>query len=143
MKSTADADSQLFVEIRDSPWNKQKGLAVKASFSKLKRDFERVRGCYSETVGKYHAKQRAETSLLSSQIEESLAAGTPQRSKRVVQEEDFFDREMRMREAESEQINTSMRKVNAIYDVSMSQGLSLDCVLLFLTSSFNRILVSW
>lgn len=97
---------------------------MKASFSKLKRDFERVRGCYSETVGKYHAKQRAETALLSSQIEENLvaaASSTPQRRKKVLQEEDFFDREIRMREAESAQINTSMRKVNAIYDVSMIQ----------------------
>jgi hypothetical protein len=65
LQSAKDADSDLALAIQQSPWN-QKDLTVKASFSKLKRDFERAHSAYEDAVRTYLTKQKAEAALLSS-----------------------------------------------------------------------------
>ena len=63
LQSAENAANDLDAAIKQSPWN-QKDLAVKSSFSKLKRDFERTHKIYSSAVTKYHRKQSAEAALL-------------------------------------------------------------------------------
>ena len=69
LQSAENADTDLEVAIKQSPWN-QKDLAVKASFSKLKRDFERAHKMYSSAVTNYHRKQSAEAAVLFSRKED-------------------------------------------------------------------------
>jgi hypothetical protein len=54
---------------------------VKASFSKLKRDFERAHNTYQSVVANYHAKQKAEAALLSSKSDPSLTHGHKNRER--------------------------------------------------------------
>lgn len=72
LQSAANAAADLDAAIKQSPWN-QKDLAIKASFSKLKRDFERAHKTYSSAVKKYHQKQSAEAALLFSKKSERPA----------------------------------------------------------------------
>jgi hypothetical protein len=67
LKSAESADIDLAVKIKQSPLN-TKSVTVMASFSKLKRDFERAHKTYQTTVQIYHAKQNAEAALLSSTL---------------------------------------------------------------------------
>lgn len=69
LQSAENAATDLDAAIKQSPWN-QKDLAVKASFSKLKRDFERAHKMYTSAVTNYHRKQNAEAALLFSRKEE-------------------------------------------------------------------------
>jgi hypothetical protein len=69
MQSAKDSDSDLASAIQLSPWNK-KDLAVKASFSKLKRDFERAHNAYENAVQTYLSRQKAEAALLSNPIDQ-------------------------------------------------------------------------
>ena len=89
MKSANTAAIDLENSVEQSPWN-QKDLAVKASFSKLKRDFERARKTHICSVAKYHAKQRSEAALLSSsphRVESPLERTVSPRQQRAVMDE--------------------------------------------------------
>jgi hypothetical protein len=145
LQSAKDADLDLASAIRQSPWN-QKDLAVKASFSKLKRDFERAHNAYDLAVRTYLTRQKAEAALLSSPIDyKAIRERIRERRKRGVEKvevslrfcdalmlemnlnefihlpnpvkvkEDFFDRAMREREKETEDINKSLHVVQNIY----------------------------
>jgi len=70
---------------------------------KLRRDFARVREHFAEVTQSHMRKQQAEVSLFHSAAPE------------VGEEEEFFDRAMREREQEVNNIHQSMRTVNAIY----------------------------
>jgi hypothetical protein len=74
---------------------------------KLHRDFKRVHKHLMQFMGAYHLRQQAEVSMLST----SANAGE--------EKEEFFDRAMRERHAEVNQIHSSMHKVNDIYTVSL------------------------
>lgn len=70
---------------------------------KLRRDFARVQEHFAEVSQSHIRKQQAEVSLF-----HSKASGEGE-------EEEFFDRAMREREQEVNNIHQSMRTVNAIY----------------------------
>jgi hypothetical protein len=74
---------------------------------KLHRDFRRVHKQLIQIMGAYQLRQQVEVSFLST----SATAGE--------EKEEFFDRVMRERHAEVNQIHSSMHKVNAIYTVSL------------------------
>jgi hypothetical protein len=69
LKSAEEVDVDLADQIQNSPWNKQKDLAVQSSFSKLKRDFARVHKLYRSVIQKHLEKQKAEMAFLSSRLE--------------------------------------------------------------------------
>ena len=85
LQSAKDADLDLASAIQQSPWN-QKDLAVKASFSKLKRDFERAHNAYNLAVRTYLTRQKAEAALLSSPIDyKAIRDRIRERRKRCVE----------------------------------------------------------
>ena len=86
----------------------------KAAFSKLQRDFGRIDEKFRVLLGAYHQKQRAEIAMLSAEPD-SFQSKQQKQVGRQHQEEDFFDRKMREREQEINQINQKMHRVNQIY----------------------------
>jgi len=123
LKSVQEMDVSLAQQIEDGPWHTGDGV-VKASFSKLNRDYERVHNSYKRITNGYFEKQRAEVAFLSRDHEEKFGElNTPNRRRsqhnreqvRALETEDFFDRTMREREDEMKDINRKVHIVNDIF----------------------------
>mmetsp|Transcript_24411 Transcript_24411/g.36223 ORF Transcript_24411/g.36223 Transcript_24411/m.36223 type:complete len:303 (-) Transcript_24411:227-1135(-) len=116
VKSAQDADAAISQRVEHCTWQKC-DVAVRASFSKLKRDYERAHETYEKVTEIYLLKQSAEVSMLSSKQEETIHDTYSQRNHILVsQEEDFYDRTMREREQEAKKINDKLHVVNGIYE---------------------------
>eukprot|EP00548_Thalassiothrix_antarctica_P000910 CAMPEP_0194148352 /NCGR_PEP_ID=MMETSP0152-20130528/31827_1 /TAXON_ID=1049557 /ORGANISM="Thalassiothrix antarctica, Strain L6-D1" /LENGTH=318 /DNA_ID=CAMNT_0038849837 /DNA_START=422 /DNA_END=1378 /DNA_ORIENTATION=+ len=124
LKSVQETDVAIAQQIENGPWLKGDGV-VKASFSKLTRDYERVHNSYKTIADEYFQKQRAEISLLSRDNEEKFgehnSANSGQSHKngtevRLLEREDFFDRTMRERDNEMRNINRKVHIVNDIFE---------------------------
>jgi hypothetical protein len=103
MRSSKDAEhdiSRRLHEFEETSLRTQNGRGQMA-MRKLRRDFARVHQQFATSMQSHQRRQHAEASLLN-------ADG--------VKSEEFFDRAMREREQEINDVHHSMKKVNAIYE---------------------------
>jgi predicted nucleic acid-binding Zn-ribbon protein len=103
MRSSKDAEcdiSRRLHEFEATNLRTRNGRGQMA-IRKLRRDFARVHEQFSTAIKSYERRQHAEVSLLNADDEKT---------------EEFFDRAMREREEEINDIHHSMKKVNAIYE---------------------------
>jgi hypothetical protein len=97
IQSAKDADSDIKLQLDKLSQRHTHGPKV-AAVCKLQRDAGRARQHFLHMLQKHERRQQAEISFLSRQ-----------------NDEDFFEKAMRERDAEVKQIHTSMKQVNAIY----------------------------
>ena len=104
MRSAQDADRDIWRKLYEFESSGQADSSSRAQMAarKLKRDFGRVHEDLSRVLTEYERKQLAEVSFLTKSEEKK---------------EEFFDRAMREREEEVNNIHSSMNKVNEIYQV--------------------------
>lgn len=110
IRSAKDADRDIWRRLCEYEANFGVGSnssRAQIASRKLHRDFRRVHKHLIQFMGAYQLRQQVDISFLST----SANAGEDK--------EEFFDRAMRERHAEVNQIHSSMHKVNEIYTVSL------------------------
>ena len=111
IRSAKDADRDIWRRLYEYEANFGDGSnysRAQIASRKLHRDFRRVHKHLIQFLGAHQLRQQVEVSFLST----SANAGE--------EKEEFFDRAMRERHAEVNQIHSSMHKVNEIYSVSLT-----------------------
>eukprot|EP00980_Cylindrotheca_fusiformis_P009192 scaffold2003_cov139-Cylindrotheca_fusiformis.AAC.8 len=96
-----DISSRLVHEFEATKTSRRRNGRDQMAMRKLSRDFGRIQEQFAAAMQAHEKRQKAEVSLLTAGHENT---------------EEFFDRAMREREEELNDIHTSMRKVNAIYE---------------------------
>lgn len=106
IRSVQDADRDLQNRLHqlDGKKNNPNGSSSSAALRKLHRDFGRVHQSMCQVLALYQRQQQAEVSFLNKAHDNDDH-----------RDELFFDRAMREREQEVEQIHTKMNQVNTIY----------------------------
>jgi hypothetical protein len=97
VQSAKDADRDIQLQLDKLSQQQDTGPKVTA-LRKLQRDFGRARHHLTQTVQQHERRQQAEVAVLGSQ-----------------NDEDFFDKAMRERDAAVKQLHSSLNQVNAIY----------------------------
>ena len=97
IQSAKDADRAIDLQL-EKLGEKGKGPNV-AALRKLQRDYGRAQYTLIQTLQQYERQQQVEVAFLTSQ-----------------NDEDFFDKAMRERDAAVKQLHSTMNQVNAIYE---------------------------
>ena len=98
IQSAKDVSRDIQLQLDKLDQQQHRGPKVTA-LRKLHRDFDRVQEHLRESLQHHERQQKAEIAFLSSQANE----------------EDFFDKAMRERDAEVQKMHSSMNQVNEIY----------------------------
>jgi hypothetical protein len=120
IRSAQDADRDIWKRLYEyeSSFGEDPSCSrAQIASRKLHRDFRRVHKQLHATLEAYEKLQQVEVSFLSSSREEK--------------KEDFFDRAMRERNAEVNNIHKSMQKVNEIYTVRIVETFETKTINLF------------
>jgi len=104
----------------DVQGHSKEARTAQTAFMKLHRDFRRAHQAFTITLCDYERRQRTDISLLGANHNQSINVRNPDAlmdPAQVLQQEqeDFFERAMREREEEINQVNQKMHKVNEIY----------------------------
>jgi hypothetical protein len=133
IRSAQDADDDIWkrlYEYENNYGENQNYSRAQMASRKLHRDFARVHKQRNQILAAYEKQQQVEISFLSADEKK----------------EEFFDRAMREREQEVNNIHSSMQKVNEIYSVRENEWMAWPLSSIFADTYFacsNRIWLPW
>lgn len=125
LRSATDAERDLRASLEKDQMDSAAGKSVNAAAlfaarKKMMRDYQRASDQLREIVGETERRQKAEISCLTAKEAAEAGAEPATSQKRALmgaaeQEEDFFERAMRERQAEIQKVSDGMKKVQDIY----------------------------